>query len=118
MIYEFDTTDEADAVSALIVYRIYRSKSHRFKIGMDMWGRIERFVKATAKRSRNVAVFIDVFKRRMECDQLNPGELTQQIANVSERDIIQRLYTQTAWIILLVRERIEREKTEKGEAHE
>lgn len=115
MIHEFDTTDETDAVAALIVYKIYRAKSHRFKVGMDMWGRIERFAKAAAKRSRNVPVFIDAFKKRMDCDQLNPGELTQQIAGVADKQIINRLYTQTAWIILLVRERINREK---GDNHE
>ena len=47
MFYGFDTSSEEAAIGALLVYGIYRSRDmKRFKITPDMWGVIERVVKA------------------------------------------------------------------------
>lgn len=138
MIFNFDTTEDDSAVAALIVYAIYRSRDkRRFKTSPEMWGQIERFVKASAKRTTNIQRFIDALMPRMSCPSINPkwmdvginGRLTQfgnefmafpnaeqrefltSVLNAADHDaVIERLYRETTWVILLVRDRLEREK--------
>jgi len=116
-------------------------EGNKYKGGdVALWGKIERFAKASAKRSINLPQFIEKFKIKMNCDSINPrwaeagikndillpindGQyiepaenkeqrefLTAAIAQIDDNKAIRSLYTQTAWIILLVRERLEREK--------
>lgn len=138
MIYNFDTDDRAAATAALIVYAIYRSRDRkRFKVSPEMWGQIDRFVKASAKRATSIPRFIDGLMPRMCCPSINPkwmdvgvnGRLTQFgnefmefpnenqrefltgiLAEVDHSDVINALYRETTWIVLLVRDRLEREK--------
>lgn len=142
MIYGFDCDDQPSATAALLVYAVYRSRdSKRFKVTPDMWGLIERSVKASAKRATSLPRFLETLKPKLSCATLSPkwmevgmaGELTLtpiqsggfvQLADDSERReflsgpindaddpaVIAVLYRETAWVILLVRDRIEREK--------
>lgn len=142
MRYGFDTDDHATATAALLVYAVWRSRDRtRFKITPDVWGQIERFTKASAKRSREIADFIEAFKPRLLCATIHPRAMAVGIAGApvvrfdggafaeleSERDaqrefltgvlaeadeaaVLYRLYKQTALVILLVRERLERER--------
>lgn len=142
MIYQFDTEDQDHATSALIVYAIWRSRNRaRFKVDPGVWGRIERFTKSAAKRSRTMPEFIERLKPRLACETLSPramavglsgdlmlkgwtfeGEdtetkeqrprefLTEVLKHADERRVIDALYRETAWIILLVRDRLEAEK--------
>lgn len=51
MIFNFDTTDNNYALASLLVYAIYRSRDKkRFKVTPEMWGQIQRFIKASVKR--------------------------------------------------------------------
>jgi hypothetical protein len=73
MLYHFDTTDEPAAVAALLVYAVYRSRDKaRYKISMDMWEQITRFVKAAAKRSKSLSEFLDRLMPKLCCGALNP----------------------------------------------
>lgn len=138
MIFNFDTDDESSAVAALVVYSIYRSRDKkRFKVSMDMWSQIDRFIKSSAKRAESVQSFINYLMPKMSCGSINPkwmdvginGKLTQYgssfmsfpnsdqrefltsvINNSDHRDVIKKLYKETTWIVLLVRDRLEREK--------
>lgn len=143
MIYNFDTDDHSSATAALIVYAIYRSRDkRRFKVSPEMWGQIERFTKASAKRAVNLPRFIDSMMPRMQCPSINPKWmevgikggllarensagvteymefqaddsrefLTQVLNSVDHMEVINKLYKETQWIVLLVRERLEREK--------
>ncbi|HWO99185.1 MAG TPA: hypothetical protein VNL74_00955 [Methylococcus sp.] len=140
MIYNFDTDDREAATAALLVYAIYRSRDRRrFKVTPDLWGQIERFTKASAKRARNVPDFLEKFKPRLSCETIHPRWmvagvrglqavidslhhtayvesaharefLTGVLRECDERAVIDRLYKHTAWIILLCRDRLEREK--------
>jgi len=146
MQYGFETDDENAAVAALIVYAVYRSRDKgKFKVTPQMWGQIERFVKASAKRARTVPEFLDALKPRLECAAIQPqwiavgakGEIptepvyeggklkhviqrsqdpdarefgVQVIENADGREVLARLYKETAWVVLLVRDRLEREK--------
>jgi hypothetical protein len=140
MIYQFDTSDPSAATGALLVYAIYRSRDRRrYKVTPDIWGQIERFTKAAAKRAVSLPAFIESLKPRLCCDTIHPRWMeagikgltaitdaaghTAYIEKADSREFmtgvlaaadtaatINCLYKETAWIILLVRERLEREK--------
>lgn len=139
MIFEFETDDYQTATAALVVYAIYRSRDKRkFKVSVDMWAQIERFVKASAKRAYNVQSFINSLMPRLCCDSIKPkwmdsgmlsgsfvklgGSLvefdqtkdrqflTTVINEADHRQVLDRLYKETTWVILIVRDRLEREK--------
>lgn len=139
MLYGFRTKDENAAAAALIVYAVYRSRNRkRGPSGVDMWGQIERFTKVSAKRAISIGSFLETFKRKMACETINPkwcdsgskvmsaiqdelgniiisGEkgrqfLTEVIESGKDQDILYQLYKETARVIMLVRDRLEREK--------
>lgn len=146
MIYGFDTDEQDAATAALMLYAVYRSRDRkRYKVTPDMWGQIERFAKAAAKRATNIPQWIEQFKPRVACDTIHPrwmqtgiqGRieltpikdadgtvtgyvqpavtelrefLTPVLKSVDQRKVVDRLYTETAYIVLLVRDRLEREK--------
>ena len=108
--------------------------------GLDMWAQIERFAKASAKRADGIDDFVDAFKRKMACGTINPywlrNDVTAANAMITERgeimtlggeksrafgteifedekqgrEIVDTIYNKTQNIILLVRDRLEREK--------
>lgn len=143
MIYGFDTADGGAALGALLVYGAYRSRDQkRFKITPDMWGVIERAVKASATRAVELYDFVEKLKPKLSCSTLHPrwmatdggdvvsmyidpatGELMQRSDQSNRRQFwVQELETadhdavlhilryRTAWVIALVRDRLEREK--------
>lgn len=138
MIYNFDTEDKNAATAALIVYVIYRSRNtRRFKVSTSMWGQIERFVKASAKRATNLPRFIDSLMPRFCCESISPrwtevgalskpivvGDslmefpnqerrefLTDVIADATASAVLDCAYKETTWVVMLVRDRLEREK--------
>lgn len=141
MLYHFDTHDEPAAVAALLVYATYRSRDKsRYKVSMDMWEQITRFVKAAAKRSKSLSEFLDRLMPKVCCGALNPrwleiGErgmtayttqtgsveyiqtaerrefLTALLDRTDHALALKRLSKETAWVVLLVRSRLEDEKT-------
>lgn len=120
------------------VYRSRDMK--RFKISPDMWGQIERAVKSSSKRAMDLHDFIEKLKPKLCCSSLKPkwmrtdqetvtmhvnpetGELMQLqdkgkrqfwveiLEQADHRAILDILYTKTAWVIALVRDRLERER--------
>lgn len=143
MIHGFDTDDPHAATGALLVYAIYRSRDvRRFKITPDVWGMIERAVKASAKRAETLPRFVEALKPRLACATIAPrwmavglaGEaslvqlaggvlfqpgtddapprefLARVFAEADHRATIAALYRETAYVVLLVRDRLERER--------
>lgn len=108
--------------------------------GVDMWGQIERFAKSSAKRSEGIDEFISIFKKKMACSTINPKYLKNDSESASARvldsgeimvfrnkntrsfgievldddesgkGVVECIYRKTQIIILLVRDRLEREK--------
>ncbi len=93
----------------------------------DLWSQIERFVKSSAKRADTLPRFIETLKPRLACDTIHPAAalaapnilpvsperrqfLTGVIERADQRDVLDRLYRETAYVVLLVRDRLEREK--------
>lgn len=145
MIYQFDTDDRNAATAALLVYAIWRSRDvASFKITPDVWAKMERFTKAASKRARSVPAFLESMKPRLQCGTIHPkwmetgikgvigrtdssgnteyiqrGDsrefLTGVLADCDEREVLRKLNTETTWIILLCRDRLERERPVEAE---
>lgn len=113
MIHDFDTDDLTLAQAALVVYTVYRHRNKkRFKIHLGMWGQIERFVKASAKRATTLPLFLESFKVKMSCETLKEASFLVPLYAEGPK-IVDALYKQTSWVVLLVRERLSREKKEE-----
>lgn len=141
MYYNFDTEDHGQAVAALLVYAVYRSRDKkRFKISLDMWGQLERAAKGVAKRAGDLGEFIEKLKPKLMCPTIQPrwaktipdGMVTMRVLDdgsvaelqdqgrrqfltdvlqeVDHKEVLEILYRKTAIVILLVRDRLEREK--------
>jgi hypothetical protein len=140
MRHGFDTDDETTAVAALLVYAVWKSRDvKRFKVTPDVWGQVERFTKSAAKRATTLARFLEQLKPRLYCSTVSPrflgsdygggrplvqmdtGEiiapqeegrefLTRLIDETAPRPVLDKLFHETAVVILTVRERCEREK--------
>lgn len=117
----------------------------RIKVTPDFWGIIERATRSTAKRAANIPLWIDRLKPKLGCETISPrwattgegslvtmladpatGELRQVsqekrefltgiIAEADDRAVLELAYKQTAYIVLLVRDRLEREKPYEAE---
>lgn len=140
MIYNFDTKQKHVAIAALLVYAVYRSRDQkRFKVSTEMWSQIERFSKGAAKRAKTLPEFIDKLMPRLCCSSISPkwmkigqeGALlslqdgcfvdfgtnaesreffTSLLESEESADVLRTLYNETTFVILLVRDRLEREK--------
>nr|DAK86820.1 MAG TPA: hypothetical protein [Caudoviricetes sp.] len=141
MIYGFETNNENLALSSLLVYAVFKSRdTSKFKVTPDMWGIIERQVKASAKRSITILDFLENFKKKLKTSSIQPrfmnydnkkekltieledGTLvereekrknyfwTNEIENADNKAVLNELYNHTNFVILLVREKLEIEK--------
>ena len=141
MLLGFETENKVKANAAFIIYVIYRSRDKkRGPSGVDMWGQIERFAKASAKRAEDIDDFVEAFKRKMACTTINPKYMKNDTKSANARlletgeimvfsnkenrsfgldvfendelgkEIVDCIYNKTQIIILLVRDRLEREK--------
>jgi len=105
-----------------------------------MWGIIERSVKSVAKRAVDLEEFIEKLKPKLKCSTITPkwaktipddivtmkmnedgsfiqvrdlGKrefLVEVLAEINHRQVLDVLYEKAALVVLLVRDRIEREK--------
>jgi len=113
---------------------------NKFKVTPDMWGIIERSVKSVAKRAVDLEEFIEKLKPKLKCSTITPkwaktipddivtmkmnedgsfiqvrdlGKrefLVEVLAEINHRQVLDVLYEKAALVVLLVRDRIEREK--------
>ena len=120
------------------IYRSRNTK--RFKVSPDMWGVIERAVKSASKRASDLNDFIEKLKPKLQCETIQPrwantmpdgivsmkmmedgsvvevqdkGRrqfLTDVLTEINHQRVLKLLYKNTAVIVLLVRDRLEREK--------
>ena len=112
----------------------------KFKVTPDMWGIIERSVKSVAKRALDLEGFLEKLKPKLKCSSIIPkwaktipdGVITMKkledgtlievqdqgkreflvdvLVAVDHRKVLNVLYDKAALVVLLVRDRIEREK--------
>lgn len=133
-----DRNEATAALLIYAVYR--SRDTRRFKVTPDLWAQIERFVKAAAKRADSLPRFLEALKPRLSCGTLHPrwmeagirgvlllGATTSgeyvEVAGQPQREfltgvlgqadtprVLDLLYRETAYMVLLVRDRLEREK--------
>ena len=148
MIYNFDTSNDHAATAAFLVYAVYRSRDvKRFKITPGMWDTIERAVKSVAKRAEDMGEFVEKLKPKLACASIKPkwaktvpdgmitlmqgpgGELmeigsekrqfmTDVLDSADDRAVLDVLYKKAAYVVLLVRDRLEREKAYEAQFEE
>lgn len=144
MTHGFDTDDPRAAAAALLVYAAWRSRDkRRFKITPDVWSQVERSVKASAKRAATLPGFLERLMPRLLAGSVNPAYcrsdweplatvehmqdgsvieraggrvfLTRLLAEADTGAVLATLYRETVLVVLLVRERLEREHSREGE---
>jgi hypothetical protein len=133
-----EETAGAAAFLVYAIYRSRNLK--QFKITPDMWSTIERAVKSASKRAMDLGDFIEKLKPKLQCSTIHPrwaktlpdgvismkmmedgtiaqvqdqGRrqfLTDVLQEVDHRQALDFLYRKTALVVLLVRDRLEREK--------
>lgn len=133
-----DETAATAALLVYAVYRSRDPK--RFKVSPDMWGMIERAVKSVAKRAADLGEFIERLKPKLMCPTIQPrwaktipdgmvsmkmmpdgtiaqvqdrGRrqfLTDVLQEIDQREVLDVLYRKASLVVLLVRDRLEREK--------
>ena len=133
-----DSTGAVAALLVYAIYRSRDVK--RFKVTPDMWGMIERATKSASKRAQDLGDFIEKLKPKLHCATIQPrwantipdgvismkvmpdgtiaqvqdkGRrqfMTDVLQEVDHRLVLDFLYRKTALVILLVRDRLEREK--------
>lgn len=118
----------------------------KFKVTPDMWGIIERGVKSASKRAITLNDFIEKLKPKLSCSSIRPSAMMahvtaketllpdnnggfislsdngkkefwiQIIEEAESEKVLEELYKHTSFVIVLVRDRLEREKQlrEKG----
>lgn len=132
MLYQFDTDSLDHAKAALLLYGMYRSRNKNSPLnGPETWDRFQTFARAAWLKASTTAEFVQAFCRKAKIDSVKPhhfstgepvpipgtGELIMSDNAVDYRlgvladDSLLRLYgTESMYLIMLVRERIKREK--------
>lgn len=132
MLYQFDTDSLVHAKAALLLYGMYRSRKKESPLnGLETWDRFQAFVRGACLKASTTAEFVQAFCKKAKIDSVKPrylntgepvvmpdtGELIVSAGmsdyrlSVLADDSLLRLYnTESLYLIMLVRERIQREK--------
>ena len=132
MIYNFTTDNELYARCALLLYGLYRSRDEGSPLnGLETWRRFNSFVLASCEEAENVPEFIQRFCRKAGIGAIvrkwldDGGDALVEIGDAGivalpdmcsvklqmydDPDVLDALRRYGQFIILLVRDRIERE---------
>lgn len=132
MIHNFDTYDSGRAKAALVLYALYRSRSAQSPLtGKDTWNRCDAYIASAVLKSTNMPEFVQQFCRLTKIDSIKPGYTTEEAVKIAPETLVQTdgikdykpdIYQddsllpiferESKLIILLVRERIQREKND------
>lgn len=134
MLYNFDTSEKKRARAALLIYALYKSRDLSSPLnGLETWSRAESFCKAACLKSSTTAEFVTKFKEMSKIPSIKPFYLTDPDGFVQmpdgsvvqsdavrdykldifeDDDVRSTIETEYPIIVMLVRERIQREKME------
>lgn len=137
MLYQFDTGNMNHAKAALLLYAMYRSRDSKSSLnGLETWDRFAAYVRGACLKSATTAEFVQNFCRKANIASIRPryldtgdpvlmpdtGEMVvaegvrDYQTRLFEDDSLLRLFeTETLYLIMLVRERIQREKIQHVE---
>ncbi len=139
MLYNFDTSRDDRARAALLIYALFKSRDAASPLnGLETWSRAESYCKAACLKSSTTAEFATRFKELAKIPSIKPYYLTdaEGLVQMPDGSIIQAdgvrdykldifedddvratIEREYPIIVMLVRERIQREKL-TGEVNE
>ena len=140
MQFGFITEDLKRAKAALLLYAVYRSRPKTSSLnGLETWNRFTSYIRGACLKSENTAQFINVFCKMagvgsikpiyLETDggmmELSDGSLIlsdrvkEYKIDISEDDSLMSIFeNEGQLLVMLIRERIQREKMEGVEDEE
>lgn len=132
MLYQFDTDSLSHAKAALLLYGMYRSRKKDSPLnGLETWDRFQTFVRGACLKASTTAEFVQAFCKKAKIDSIKPrylstgepvvmpdtgelivsGSVADYRLGIMADNALLRLYnTESMYLIMLVRERIQREK--------
>lgn len=132
MLYQFDTDSLSHAKAALLLYGMYRSRKKESPLnGLETWDRFQTFVRGACLKASTTAEFVQAFCKKAKIDSVKPrylstgepvvipdtGELIMgagmedyRLGILADNNILRLYNTESMYLIMLVRERIQREK--------
>lgn len=132
MYYRFNTDNIDHAKAALLLYAMYRSRDGNSPLnGLETWDRFQSFTRAACLKSCTTANFVQEFCRKAKITSVKPryldtgdpvviretGELIDmagyhdyRLNIIGDNRLLQLYRTESVYLIMLVRERIQREK--------
>lgn len=132
MYFKFATDDLKHARAALLLYGLYRSRDKNSPLnGMETWDRFGSFVRGACLKGSTTAEFVQAFCKKAKIGSIKPkyfntgdpvvmpdtGEIivSDKVSDyrldiLSDNTLLDILNNETMYLIMLVRERIQREK--------
>lgn len=134
MLYNFDTESVEHAKAALLLYAMYKSKNSNSPLnGLETWNRFNSFARAACIKSKNTAEFVQNFCRKAGISSIKPvflqteepikmengeyidsDELKNFRIDIFQEDLIELFRKEMLYLIMLVRERLQRENIYGG----
>lgn len=132
MQFGFDIEDEMRGKAALLLYAMYRSRDAASALnGLETWNRFAAFTKGAALKSSTTAEFCDHFCKAAKVPSIKPkylksddgmvfmpdGTIVQsddvndyKISIIEDNRLLKLYEKESQLLVMLVRERIQREK--------
>lgn len=132
MQFKFDTQSVAHGKAALLLYAMYRSRDEKSSLnGLDTWDRCGSYIRGAILKSSTVSEFVQQFCKKANITSIKPhylktdglvkvddsgimaqadGLYNYQLEIFEKPEILQIFANESIYIIMLVRERIQREK--------
>lgn len=132
MLYQFDTDSLSHAKAALLLYGMYRSRKKESPLnGLETWDRFQTFVRGACLKASTTAEFVQAFCKKAKIYSVKPrylstgdpvvmpetGEMIMsagmsdyRLGLIADNDLLRLYNTESMYLIMLVRERIQREK--------
>ena len=136
MYYNFDTDKIDRAKAALLLYGLYRSRGQNSSLnGLETWERFNSYVRAACIKSETLGEFVQQFCRKANIASIKPhyfqtgdlvampdGELIlsdavkdYRLGIFNDDSLLDVINKETLYLIMLIRERIQREKLQNEE---
>lgn len=134
MYYQFSTDNLKRAKAALILYAVYKSRNQASSLnGLETWNRFTSFIRGACLKSTNTAEFVNHLCKMADTGSIKPiylkdgnglvflpdGTIAESNnikdfkVNLFEDDSLLELFeNEGTLLVMLVRERLEREKME------
>lgn len=132
MQFGFNTESIEHGKAALLLYGLYRSRSENSSLnGLDTWTRFASYIRGAVIKSTNVAEFVQHFSKKANIGSIKPhhfktdglvqidsagtlmvseGVYDYRLDFFETSEILELLESESLYIIMLVREKIQREK--------